>query len=56
MPACVIPGDSPWEEEHRPIWVVVVVIILVESGHLTADQALELLTLMGALFHTDHPH
>ncbi|WP_153288333.1 hypothetical protein [Streptomyces fagopyri] len=53
MAACVLPGDTPWEKPHPQTWVVVIVIILVQSGHLTADQALELLTLLGALFHTD---
>ncbi|MGW4597026.1 hypothetical protein ACWEOA_17215 [Streptomyces sp. NPDC004457] len=53
MAACVLPGDTPGEEEHPHIWVVVIVIILVQSGHLTGEQALELLTLLGALFHTD---
>ncbi|WP_328641132.1 hypothetical protein [Streptomyces canus] len=53
MAACVLPGDTPREEDNPHIWVVVIVIILVQSGQLTADQALELLTLLGALFHTD---
>lgn len=55
MAKCVVPGNPDWENDH-PAWVVVVVIILVQTGHVTADQGLEMLALLAALFHTDHEH
>lgn len=57
MPACVVPGGSPWadDDSERFVWVIVIVLVmsLVASGSPGADHALEVLSLIMALLHRE---